>query len=203
MILVLAVLASFLVGMIRTGGRVGSLSRARLRSVELIFIAFLMQVPLLRSSPGRVEQLFSLTSMLFLWSYPLLLVFVWRNRHLAGFWLLGLGVTLNLLVLVVNGGFMPVSPDALAKLNPSIPPDQWETGHHRHHSKGIILERADTALWELSDIFVLPPPFPVPTAFSIGDVLIATGAFLFLQRTMSDDRVEQEEDGVDQLGSVA
>ena len=29
----------------------------------------------------------------------------------------------------------------------------------------------------LSDIFVIPPPFPIPSVFSVGDFLIALGMF--------------------------
>jgi len=36
-------------------------------------------------------------------------------------------------------------------------------------------------LWVLSDILVLPPPFPWPAAFSLGDLLIATGIVILLQ----------------------
>jgi len=194
MILVLAVLLSFLLGAIRTRGHISGLARLCLRSTELVFIALVLQLPLLRSPAESVESPFPVASILFLLSYPLLLLFVWRNRRLAGSWMLGLGVMLNLLAIVANGGFMPISPDTLARLNPGASPDQWQIGYHRHHSKGIILLRADTFLWELSDIFVLPPPFPLPTAFSLGDALIAGGVFLLLQKAVGDGSPEQERD---------
>jgi hypothetical protein len=44
------------------------------------------------------------------------------------------------------------------------------------------LPRAQTQLWLLSDIFVLPPPFPIPSVFSLGDMMIAAGVFLLVQR---------------------
>ena len=193
MILVLAVLVSFLIGVIRTRGHVGGLARLRLRSTGLVFVALVLQIPLLRSPAESVERPFSLASTLFLLSYPLLLIFVWRNRRLVGSWMLGLGVILNLLVIAANGGFMPVSPDTLARLNPGASPDQWETSYHRHRSKEIILTKSETFFWELSDIFVLPPPFPLPAAFSIGDMFIAGGAFLFLQKAMGNGSPRQEQ----------
>lgn len=200
MILVLAVLVSFLIGAIRTRGRIGGLSRLRLRSTGLVFIALVLQIPLLRSPAGSVERHFPPTSILFLLSYLLLLFFVWRNRRLAGFWMLGLGVMLNLLVIVGNGGFMPISPDTLARLNPGASADQRETSYHRHHSKGIILMDSETCFWALSDVFVLPPPFPLPTAFSIGDMFIASGSFLLLQKAMRNHSLRQGQDSGDQLG---
>lgn len=203
MILVLAVLASFLIGLIRTRGRIGALSKIHLRATGLVFMALALQIPLLRSLGERVDGPFPLISVLFLLSYPLLLIFIWRNRRLPGTWLLGVGVILNLLVIAANGGFMPISPDTLVGLRPSTAPYQWETGYHRYHSKGIILARSDTSLWGLSDIFVIPPPFPLPTAFSVGDVFIAAGAFLFLQKAMRSNSPRQKKDALAQLRPTA
>jgi hypothetical protein len=98
---------------------------------------------------------------------------------------------LNLLAIVANGGFMPVSPDTLARLHPGTSPDQWETGHHSY-SKGITLARPETLLWQLSDTFVIPPPFPFPAAFSLGDVFIAGGVFLLLQTALAGSHPRQE-----------
>jgi hypothetical protein len=184
MILVLGVLVSLVVSLVRTRGDLSGLARLRLRSPELVFIAFALQIPMLRYPAGGVGRPFPPVSILFLLSCLLLLVFAWRNRHLAGTWMLGLGVTLNMLVMVGNGGFMPISPGTLARLSPGALPDQWQPGYHRQQSKGITLSRPETLLWELSDIFVLPPPFPLPAAFSLGDVFITGGVFLLLQRAM-------------------
>ena len=193
MILVLAVLLSFLIGVIRTRGRINGLARLRLRSTGLVFIGLVLQIPLLRSPAEGVDSPFPPFSILFLLSYPFLLIFAWRNRRLAGAWMLGLGVFLNFVVILVNGGFMPISPDTLVRLNLNTSPDQWQTNTHRHHSKGIILLKSETLLWELSDIFVLPPPFPLPTAYSLGDVFIAGGAFLLLQKAMGNDAARGEQ----------
>jgi hypothetical protein len=194
MILMLAVLVSFLLGLIRTRGDISGLARLRLRSTGLVFAALILQMPLLRSPGGSVGSPFPPISILFLLSYPLLLVFVWRNRHLAGSWMLGVGVLLNLVVIAANGGFMPISPDTLARLKPSAPPDRWETNTHRHHSKGIILSKSETLLWALSDILALPPPFPLPTAFSLGDAFLAAGAFVLLQEAMGNERPRREQE---------
>jgi hypothetical protein len=118
---------------------------------------------------------------LFLLSQLLLLVFVWQNRRLTGIQILGLGVLCNLLVTVSNDGFMPVAPETLVRINPGSTLSQWPLGYHYGGSKDIILPRVRTDLWLLSDILVLPPPFPWPTAFSLGDALIAIGIVVLLQ----------------------
>ncbi len=43
----------------------------------------------------------------------ILLVFAWFNRKMPGFWLLTTGLVLNLLVITLNGGFMPISPETV------------------------------------------------------------------------------------------
>ncbi len=117
---------------------------------------------------------------LFLLSHLLLLAFVWQNRRLAGIQIAGLGVICNLITILVNGGFMPITPHTLVQINPGSTLEQWPVGLHYGHSKDLILSRADIRLWLLSDILVIPPPFPWPTAFSVGDLLIAVGIVLLL-----------------------
>jgi hypothetical protein len=48
-------------------------------------------------------------------------------------------------------------------------------------SKDVLLPASETKLWLLSDIFVVPPPFPFPGVFSIGDCLMAFGMFRLVQ----------------------
>jgi hypothetical protein len=95
--------------------------------------------------------------------------------------IVGLGVFCNLLVILTNGGLMPIMPETLVRINPGTSPEQWLVGFHYGYSKDIILARETTNLWGLSDILVLPPPFPWPTAFSLGDLLIALGIVALLQ----------------------
>jgi hypothetical protein len=87
--------------------------------------------------------------------------------------LIGLGLLISFLAIVLNGGFMPTTPEALV-----------QTGYLVARSKNIVMERGEARLWFLSDIFVLPSPFPIPTALSLGDLLIVAGMFLFLREPM-------------------
>jgi len=109
---------------------------------------------------------------------------VWQNRDLGGVKLIGLGLLLNFLVMVANGGFMPITPDALARIGYDGNVAQMETGYIVGRTKNVVAEPGDAMLWFLSDIMVIPRPFPIPTALSLGDVLIVSGVFLFLRESM-------------------
>ncbi len=121
-----------------------------------------------------------LTSGILIISQVLLLVFVWINRQHAGLWLLGLGLTLNLLVISLNGGWMPISPQVVAKVAPHTPSDVWQIGDRLWNSKDKVLPIEETRLWCLSDQFLFPSWSPYQVAFSFGDILIAGGALWLL-----------------------
>jgi hypothetical protein len=112
-------------------------------------------------------------------SQLLLLLFAWYNRAQPGFFALALGVGLNLLVIALNGGLMPISPETLGDLMPIIPED-WHIGERLGTSKNILLPATATHLAWLSDRFLLPSWCPNRVAFSLGDVFIAGGAFWLL-----------------------
>jgi hypothetical protein len=181
MILAWAVLAGLLAGLIRHGGRIlNYVAAIPLRSAWLAPLAIALQVPLLRTplvpaQEAEVQQIFFLISHLFL------LAFVWRNRRLVGIQILGLGVLCNLAVIAANGGFMPITPETAVQINPGSTIAQWPVGFHYGYSKDIILSQEATRLWLLSDIIVVPSPFPWPTAFSAGDILLSVGIFILLQ----------------------
>jgi len=113
-------------------------------------------------------------------SQALLLLFAWFNRKHGAFWVLGLGLILNLTVGVLNGGLMPISLDTLMKMKLDTPVASWQMGGRVGSSKDILLSPAQTRLAWLSDHFLLPAWFPYKAAFSLGDVFIAIGAFWLL-----------------------
>jgi len=172
------------------GGLLAGLGRARLRKAPfrvpklelawLVAFAFLLQFIAFQLSRTREFIPEKMSAGILVISLVLLLIFIWRNRRLPGGRVLGLGLAANLLVIAMNGGLMPISPETVAKLVPDAPADAWMLGSRLWDGKDIVLSIADTSLWELSDRFLMPSWFPYQIAFSLGDVLIAIGAFWML-----------------------
>jgi len=181
MILALAVVLGLVICLVRYRRQAGDqIAAISLHWAPLALLATILQVPLLRAPAGPIQEL-RIEQTLFLLSYVVLLALVWRNRRQVSILILGLGVLCNLAVIAANRGFMPISPETLVKINPGSTLEQWSSGIHYGFSKDIILPQVQTRLWILSDVLVLPPPFPWPTAFSLGDLLIAAGVLVLLQ----------------------
>jgi hypothetical protein len=185
MILALAVALGLAISWVRYRNRTFQrIAALPLRSVWLALLGLVLQWPLLRAPKGPVQSV-GAQQVLFLLSYLFLLAFVWRNRQMIGIQIVGLGVICNLLVIVANGGFMPITSETLLQINPGSTLEQWPAGTHYGYSKDVILLRDQVKLWALSDILVVPPWCPYPAAFSVGDVLIAAGIIVLLQGSRS------------------
>jgi len=182
--ILIALCLAFLLGLVVVGGRVSNLDRIEVRWGWLAPLAFLMQAYLIFFPAERAGDLLSARSLLLTLSHVLLFVLVWQNRHVSGIKLIGLGLLLNFLVMVVNGGFMPITPHTLAQIGYDGNAPQLETGFIVGRTKNVVMVPGDANLWFLSDIMVLPRPFPIPTALSVGDLLIVLGAFYFLRKAM-------------------
>ena len=77
---------------------------------------------------------------------------------------------LNLFVILLNGGMMPISPETIQHLYPNASPGAWQIGQRLGVGKDIVLTISETRLWFLSDRFTLPDWIPYRVAFSLGDV---------------------------------
>jgi hypothetical protein len=182
--ILIALCLSLLIGLAAVGGRVGNLAHVELKWAWLAPLAFLMQAYLIFFPADTAGGLLSARSLLLTISHILLFVVVWQNRDLGGVKLIGLGLLLNFLVMMLNGGFMPITPDALVQIGYDGNVAQMQTGYIVGRTKNMVAEPGDARLWFLSDIMVIPKPFPIPAALSVGDVVIVMGVFLFLKESM-------------------
>lgn len=137
----------------------------RLHAITLPFIALGMQFWALVRDDG--SHRLALMGMSFL----LLSAFSLRNRSQRPLLLLLLGTVLNFAPILVHDGYMPITPETMAALFPGHS-GPWTVGLTRPGSKDVIVNAADSPLWFLGDVFAIGSPFPMPTAFSIGDIVI-------------------------------
>ncbi len=180
MVLLPAVIAGFVTALLVARIRHCSLPIPNTRLFGLVFIAFLLQwlafgIPRIQKTIPDGLAAFALVA-----SQGILLYFVWSNRRHPGFWILGLGLLMNFCVIVLNGGFMPISPETVSRLIPQSLPADLHTGARFGTSRDVILPITQTHLPWLSDLFILPIGFFSHYAFSLGDILIALGAYWFL-----------------------
>lgn len=113
---------------------------------------------------------------LMLLSYIILIGFVSLNLRRIGMVIIGIGLLLNFLPIVANGGLMPVTPETLARgdFPEDVRPGDWVPG-----SKDVLLEEEDVRLWALGDRFVVDG-LGGTIAYSPGDIFIAVGVVVLL-----------------------
>jgi len=182
-ILLLALILALAVALLR-GGKLNQLLSVKVRYSWLAPLAWGLQVVVIYFPRPRSEGLLEPHTLLILASYLLLVLMVALNWRLPGLPLIGLGLVLNLLVMVANGGFMPVTYEALQRAGMANLALGSAPGSRVMATKDIVLPRVDTVLWVLSDVFVASPPWPIRTIFSVGDLCLAVGAFVLFQRVM-------------------
>ena len=180
MILLLAVAAGGLAGLVRSWITKQPYRVPELSWLGLVLIAVLPQLLVFHSSRTAGWFSDSWAAFILVSSQAALLVFVWVNRRLTGMKIFGLGLLLNLVVISLNGGLMPLAPETAGALFPDLPASTWEIGSRIGRSKNIILPAGETLLAPLSDAVLLPAWFPWTRALSPGDLLIALGVIWLL-----------------------
>jgi hypothetical protein len=146
------------------GGRLRRFEELRINRWGLALVALTLQFLPARAL-GTVEASVIGPVMLAV-SYTLLVLFLAWNRWIPGAWIMGLGLVLNLIVVVANGG-MPVQPEAIERAGGDVVVLQ-DANEAKHH----VMTEQD-AVWQLGDVIGVPPP--LSAVFSIGDVLLYGG----------------------------
>ena len=187
MILTLAILIGLAATFLRARLCHRSIQLPRLRLEWLVLVCVIPQLVTFqlpqtsRLIPNELAPTILITSM------AGLIIFALANIFAPGFWALLSGLASNFLVILINGGWMPVHPDTIFKLRPDLDPALVIVGNRVNISKDQIMLPSDTHLSFLADQLILPQWFPYKFVFSIGDVLVAVGAFLLIW-SMSTDK---------------
>lgn len=109
---------------------------------------------------------------LFVFSYLSILVFIAFNIRRVSLVILGIGVVLNFIPVLANGGLMPLTPETALKTGDL--PEGVEIGEWVPYSKDVLKDREDVRFYFLSDRLTIDGQ-SVVRAFSVGDIVIVAG----------------------------
>jgi hypothetical protein len=181
------IISSIIIGLLRNG-KLSSLSQISLKKIELILLACLIQAGLVFLGPKKVKFILDYSSHMIIFSYIVLLLAVWYNKELKGINFIALGIAFNFIVIVANGGHMPVLLSSLYKAGLNDIALILKEGIYVTHT--LITEK--TLFGFLADVIPLPPPFPDPSVVSVGDFLLLYGVFSLIQNAM----VQKQNSGI-------
>lgn len=128
---------------------------------------------------NKIVFLGKVSGFIYIAVYILGLLFIAMNRKNPGFLLIFVGVLLNFLPIILNGGRMPVSLEAASILDPSYK----DALLHGMYAKHAALTDS-TQLGFLGDIIPITKPYPKTQIISIGDIVMNIGIFLYIQYIM-------------------
>ncbi len=183
MLYVYIIIISIIIGLLRKG-KLSSLSQISLKRIELIVLACLIQAGLIFLWPKKVKFVLDYSSYLIIFSYIVLLLAVWHNKKLKGMKIISLGIILNVIVIVANGGHMPVLLSSLYKAGLNDFALVLKEGSYITHA--LITDK--TLFGFLADVIPLSPPFPDPSVVSTGDFLMFCGVFSLIQNAMMKEQ---------------
>lgn len=190
MTLLISIVAGIPIALLR-GGSLRRLAALSFRLGWLVFLCLAVQFWVTNQPADGTDAEQLLQAVLMLASYAGLVAVVWANRRTVGMRIIALGLLLNLAVMAANGGFMPVSPEAVVAARLHTAESLPAEGGRLPRSKDILLSAQHTRLWILSDVIVIPAA-PGVRIYSIGDLVVGLGAFVLLQAAM----VPRREEGV-------
>jgi hypothetical protein len=194
MLYVYIIIISIITGLLRKG-KLSSLSQISLKKIELIVLACLIQGGIIFLGSKEIKFVLDYSSYMIIFSYIVLLLAVWYNKTLKGIKIIALGIIFNFIVIVANGGHMPVLLGSLYKAGLNDFALVLKEGTYVTHT--LITEK--TLFGFLADVIPLSPPFPDPSVVSVGDFLMFYGVFGLIQNAMlkkqnSEIRSQNSED---------
>ena len=145
------------------GGRIGRLADIHFEWLWVAILALMVQMVLFMEPFWTTLGGFG--PPIYVASTATVLVVVLRNlRALPGLALVAVGTVSNLAAIIANGGYMPVTAEALGIAEPTVT---------KYGGNSVLT--ADPMLAPLVDRFPLPEWLPFWNVFSVGDVLISAG----------------------------
>ncbi|MDP9226786.1 MAG: DUF5317 domain-containing protein [Actinomycetota bacterium] len=149
------------------GGDLGALASVRFRHTWTVIVGLALQIMIISIIPFSNPGMLAAAHLV---SYGFIGAFVYANRSERGLWVLGAGWGCNLAAIAANGGIMPTASAVVTSSARTVAANEFINSRTLEHPK----------LQFLGDIFAIPRSWPLHNVFSVGDVLIAAGAFILL-----------------------
>ena len=157
------------------GGRLRNLGEVQLRWTGLLVAALVLRFATEAALNAGIDIVETLRLPLLVAAFGVLLIPLWANRTYPGLILAFLGVLSNGLVILVNGGYMPIWEPALAVAG-LTPADVTRSFH-------VIVEANVQdfvgRLMILGDVIPVPIPL-IQNVYSLGDLFLGLGLAFFL-----------------------
>jgi MFS family permease len=157
------------------GGSLRNLAEIRLRWAGLLVAAVVLRFGTEAALGAGIDIVEALRLPLLVGAFAILLVALWVNRTYPGLSLAFLGVLANGLVILVNGGYMPIWGTALSAAG-LTPADVTRSFH-------VVVDGGASDF--LGRLLILGDVIPVPISFiqnvySLGDLFLTLGLAFFL-----------------------
>ena len=144
----------------------------------LLFLSFLIQFLVVYLGGKEVAFILRFGPLFYVMSFLLLLSVIYHNSHIKGMKIIFIGIFINLLAITMNGGQMPVSPEALNKASLETIYETVKSGNYVTHT---LMTESDNLIAKIAgDIIPIIPPHPRPRVISIGDIVMTIGIIYML-----------------------
>jgi MFS family permease len=185
-VLIGSLLLGLVLGLL-AGGRLDNLANVRLRLVALLFLGLMLRFGTQIAIESGVPVADAFRVPLFAAGFAALLVGLWVNRERPGLPLAFVGILMNAVAVVTNGGYMPVWEPSIRAAG--LPADTAISAFHKvvglgggDALGGIFGGQFLAQAGPLGDVIPIPIPF-LRNVASVGDLFLAAGLAFFLFAT--------------------
>lgn len=153
-------------------GDILNIANFKLEKVYLVILAFILQTMAQILSVRGITFLIDHSLVVYGVVFLLVVVAFWYNRHYLGVLIMGAGLLMNVAVMGLNNGKMPVALEAAKRAGLGDIAEALKSGSNGKH---ILLTESTRLPW-LADIIAPPSVLGVLMRIvSIGDLIIVVG----------------------------
>ncbi|QUH24701.1 DUF5317 domain-containing protein [Serpentinicella alkaliphila] len=182
--------SALVIGKLR-GGKLNNLLRLKINWMVLIIIAALVQSLGAIIVAKELTPYWKLINDYGIWLqlvvYILLFCAVIKNYHLKGMSFILIGILLNFIVIMSNGGRMPVDIKGIEHMLSAESLNILQNAKSLTH----VAASESTKFLILGDIIHLKRPYPLPKSLSIGDIFKMIGIFKLIYKGLFNEKYKK------------